>query len=76
MYGARLYQHLRAPNDASGNPRRCYVIFDVDANILDVVDEGYSGFPAVYRDMKLAQLPTMTVTPSEYRQFLKIRKVL
>ncbi len=66
----KLVQHLRAPNDVNGNPRRCYVIYSDDATILDVIDEGYVGRPMWVRD--LAELPEMNITATEYKQWLKM----
>lgn len=38
-----FYIHLAAPNDPNGNPRRVYVVFDQDGDVIDAVDEGYRG---------------------------------
>jgi hypothetical protein len=45
VYGVRLM----APNDPSGNPRRCWVVFNVKGERIDVIDEGYDGESAFTR---------------------------
>lgn len=67
------WQHLRADNDTNGNPRRCYVVYGGNGDILDVIDEGYEGRPGWLRDVP--QLASVDVSPTEYRQFLKFAAV-
>lgn len=64
----KMYQHLRAPNDRNGNPKRCYLILAADGAIIDCLDEGYAGCPRWVRD--LVQLPTVNVSAGEYRAFM------
>lgn len=73
-YEPKMYQHLSAPNDTNGNPRRCFVIMGEDARVLDVIDEGYAGAPRWIRD--LVQLPGMRITATEYRDWLRTGKAL
>ena len=61
-------QHLTANNDANGNPRRVWAVYSRTGGILDVIDEGYSGFPSKYRD--LPQLPTVSIDGAEYREWM------
>ena len=42
----RIVQHQRCKNDANGNPRRLFVLWDASGNIVAVADEGYRGWPA------------------------------
>jgi hypothetical protein len=63
------YQHLRAKNDVNGNPRRLFVVYGPGGEVLEVIDEGYRGWPVHLRD--IAQLPTFDITPTEYRQWLR-----
>ena len=65
-----MYQHLRANNDVNGNPRRCFVIYDYDANIIDVIDEGYVGRPKWVSALR--QLATLDIGISEYKNLLKM----
>ena len=75
-----LVQHVCAPNDRNGNPRRCYVLYDVGqknddpalpyADVQAVEDEGYSGEPKEWR--RYAHLPAVSVAPAEYRAFLAL----
>jgi hypothetical protein len=65
-----MYQHLRANNDVNGNPRRCFVIYDYDANIIDVIDEGYVGRPKWVSALR--QLATLDIGVSEYKNLLKM----
>jgi hypothetical protein len=39
--------HYCAPNDSNGNPRRCYVLLDIDNVPIAAWAEGYSGHHAV-----------------------------
>lgn len=47
-----IIQHLCAPNDVNGNPRRLYVLIS-DGESIAAWDEGYNGHhavPGVWRD--------------------------
>lgn len=70
--------HLAAPNDANGNSRRVYVVFDDEADVIAVVDEGYrgtgalkdAGFEGIHVSGKFA------TTPGEYRNLIKVGRDL
>ncbi len=67
-----LFIHLRAQNDTNGNPRRVFVVFNEDGNIIEAIDEGYRGQAAVTK--KYPGLPnggSFITTPAEYRHLLK-----
>jgi len=77
---AWMYQHLRAPNDSSGNPRRLYLVLRIDKgdpyiHVHDVVDEGYLGRGALdaagYPQREMLALPTIDIGAAEYRIWLK-----
>jgi len=66
--------HLNAGNDASGNPRRLYVIVDIGGAVHAVIDEGYNGQQAI----RMAGFPSSTpiigqfpVPVRDYRNLLK-----
>ena len=64
-------QHLRAPNDVNGNPRRCYVLYRLDddgAWLVEVRDEGYAGEPREW--MAHPHLRPIDVSARVYRRFL------
>jgi len=74
-----LVQHIRATNDHYGNPRRCFVLYEVGhvndnpdhgsyTRVVSVEDEGYSGEPQDWK--RLPHLPSVDVAPAEYRRFL------
>jgi len=67
-----MVQHLCATNDSNGNPRRIWALYDVAGNIVQVIDEGYSGRREVPKG--LVELPEITVTPGVYRAWLKTSK--
>jgi hypothetical protein len=60
------YQHLRWPNDTNGNPRRLYLVYDENASLLAVIDEGYRGLPKGLHG--IPQLPTMELNAG-YREY-------
>lgn len=75
----KAYQHLIAPNDANGNPRRLWMIYEFETmpeNEVNIVvasktyaiDEGYRGMPAEARGL---EIPAINITPAEYKR-LKI----
>ncbi len=66
---ATHYQHLRCTNDTNGNPRRVFVLYDAQGEIVRAIDEGYRGTPAECRG--LIQLPTFDTTPAERRALLR-----
>ena len=69
------WQHIRAPNDVNGNPRRLFLVHSITpagGTSFDVYDEGYSGFRAMPDNIrKLPQLCTVDVAVKEYRAFLE-----
>ena len=67
MNKPKYIQHLRTTNDINGNPRRVFVLYDENGDIVKTIDEGYRGFPREYRSLK--QLPQIEVLPKEYRAF-------
>lgn len=70
-----FYQHVRTSNDTNGNPRRCYVVYRLDAGGCDCVavfDEGYSGLPRLLRDMP--SVYPVDVLATAYHGFLKLGK--
>ena len=42
--------HLNAGHNGNGNPRRCFVCIGRDGQVFDVVDEGYNGIAALWRN--------------------------
>jgi len=69
---ATHYQHLNAGNDTNGNPRRVFVLYDAQGDIVRTIDEGYRGTPSECRG--LVQLPGFGIKPAEYRALLRDHK--
>jgi len=56
---------LNAPNDECGNPQRCWLLISEDSGaVIDVVDEGYSGYAA--RPKRVTEGPAIMVSEVEY----------
>lgn len=76
----RAVLHVAAPNDRNGNPRRCFVAWDIwrDARnqthreLVRVHDEGYGGCPAELCGPTVADLGRVEVSASEYRDWLQV----
>ena len=68
-----VMQHLSAPNDVNGNPRRLYYVLNVHTKNEMVFDEGYEGFMGIpeYIRTSFFALPDMKITATEYKRFLK-----
>jgi len=75
-----LIQHVKAPQDVHGNPRRLYLVTEVtpDENgypreVRTVAyDEGYRGMNAIPgRTGEEYLLPAVNATPTEYRRLIK-----
>ena len=64
---------LNAGNDRNGNPRRVFVVFDSDGDIVDAIDEGYEGDDALRKLGYPTSYSTFKTTPAEYRDLLRIR---
>ncbi len=62
-------QWVRAPNDKNGNPRRVWLVYGKDGTPIEVIDEGCAGMPKRLRE--LPELPTMDVSPTAYKGWLK-----
>jgi hypothetical protein len=73
--------HLRAPNDANGNPRRCFAIYAESGEYLGTVDEGYKGDRAIGASGLIPEGATVRIlgrfdtTPSQRRELLKGREL-
>jgi hypothetical protein len=73
--------YITAKHDINGNPRRAYIINEIDTeskyssyHIIDVIDEGYNGKNAVsvtYPNCLFSGYQ-IQVSPSEYNQYIKI----
>jgi hypothetical protein len=64
---------LCAKNDCNGNPRRVYVLFDSEGNVVRARDEGFIGRSAVAGLIdKSAPIPEFDTTPTEYRRLLRL----
>jgi len=64
-----MVQHLRTTNDTNGNPRRIYLLMTAEGTVTRAIDEGYGNPPSEYGI--LVQLPSVNITPAEYRRTLK-----
>jgi len=73
-----MVQHIGTTNDTNGNPRRAWVYTDHNGRVVDVVDEGYSGRPAILRTDPgaIVEMPYMSVTPKCYRNYVKMGQAL
>jgi len=61
---------LNAPHDESGNPQRLWLLISGDSGgVIDVIDEGYSGYAA--RPKRVAEGPEISVTQAEYRGWIR-----
>ena len=66
----KYYQHICAQNDANGNPRRLYLLYDGVGGVV-VVDEGYSGLTGAVPDYReRIALMTINVSAEEYQEIL------
>lgn len=77
----RIIQHVKAPNDINGNPRRLYIIVWIDREghtFIAAHAEGTLGRQAVpskdntaWASTPYIELPPLNVTPTEYKRLLK-----
>ena len=63
------YQHLDAGSDTNGNPRRGFVLYDAQGDIVQAIDEGYRGMPSKCRG--LVQLPSYGISATTRRELLR-----
>lgn len=68
--------HLCAPNDANGNPQRCFAILNSEGGIFRVLDEGYAGEALLDGIRGNFQLFTaahrINVSADEYKRWLSL----
>lgn len=62
----KAFQHMRAPQDANGNPRRLFMVYDGPDTYA--IDEGYSGKPVFLRDYR--ELIPVDISAIDYRDLL------
>lgn len=75
--------YLRAPQDANGNPRRGWALYNEEEKFLGFIDEGYIGQQklkialGVERSLETGRLPGVIelggyeITAREYREYNK-----
>ena len=70
-----IVTHLKAPNDANGNPRRGYLVMEHETgNPVQFIDEGYAGNEAVfmrYPKNQTVWTPPIHVSAKEYRTWIQ-----
>lgn len=68
-----VIQHLSAPNDVNGNPRRLYYVLNLQTKHESVYDEGYEGWGGIPQEARESfyMLPALDITPTVYKRFLK-----
>ena len=70
-----ILQHVRAPNDRNGNPRRLYLVTPLDGSEVIAYPEGYHGLQAVPAPMRTADGSLFTedvyVSAGEYKRLLR-----
>lgn len=68
-----LTQHLSAPHDANGNPRRLYYVINVETLEEKVYDEGYVGWEGLPPAVRLSYfpMPPLEIKASRYKRLLK-----
>jgi hypothetical protein len=73
-----IIQRAITNNDSNGNPRRVYIVYNMEGRILETFNEGYLGSRAVPQDILDASilLPDLVVIPKEYKRLVKITKTL
>jgi hypothetical protein len=67
-----IYLHLKATNDENGNPQRCFLVLDAEGDVLDVLDEGYSGDDVRRKYPEAKQGPAVRVSVSEYASWVEV----
>lgn len=71
-------QHICAPHDKNGNPRRLFLVTTHNLDRILAFDEGYAGsraIPAVLSQgvpTPAHWLPSINVSATEYRRLLKL----
>ena len=62
----KAYQHMKAPQDRNGNPRRLWMVYE--GREFYAIDEEYKGRPAFLRDY--LELIPVNISVSDYRHLL------
>jgi hypothetical protein len=69
-----LFQRLVAPNDRNGNPRRLYLVTDLETRHTTAYDEGYAGIDCVPEWVEMGPiyyLPSVRVSAKEHARLLR-----
>ncbi len=65
----KAYQHMKAPNDINGNPRRLFMVYDSGTQFA--IDEGYKGKPKFLNyGGDFQELIPVNISAKEYRSIL------
>jgi hypothetical protein len=71
---AALAVYIGTAHDSNGNPRRGWVIYNKQGNVIGFVDEGYAGRGALVNaglaDVHATEM--LRVTPGQYREMVRI----
>jgi len=66
---AYMFQHIKAKNDANGNPQRLFIEYNISGEVVNVIDEEYNGMPK--RFFNIVQLPSINISVGEYKEWKK-----
>ncbi len=74
-----IIQHLKAPSDNNGNPRRLWAVcHPKNGHLMELIEEGYQGRPAGVDQRltkaRLVELPEVSITVGEYKRWKKYAK--
>lgn len=63
-----------AGNDTNGNPRRLFLVYDTQANLVDIIKEGYNGsrqLEELYPSLRGKVTGLIEVSPSFYNDLIR-----
>ncbi len=62
-----IIQYIKTTNDSNGNPRRMYMITNLESGIIGFINEGYDGCP-LFGKIKVAWTAALNLQPREYKR--------
>lgn len=73
-----IVQHLKAPNDSNGNPRRLWAVYgSYSGNLVELIEEGYAGRPDACNkrlNPDVVEVLEVNITVGEYNVWKKYAK--
>lgn len=68
--GIEFLVYVSAPSDLNGNPRRGYICYDGDGNVIDFIEEGYLSHGCIRGFVQVPVTGRIDITYGAFRELM------